>query len=97
MLQTGIDPFAKAMTIASACNKVFRALYLKPNTIGLIPHGGYNRAEKQSIIAIKWLKWISHTEQIDIRHAKNMGEQKVGQYKVDGIHQQTVYEFNGCW
>jgi hypothetical protein len=33
----GIDIFQEAITIASACNKVFRKKYLKPYSIGLIP------------------------------------------------------------
>ena len=49
----GIDPFVEAPTIASACNKEFRKNHLQPNTIGLIPAGGYMRREQQSIIATK--------------------------------------------
>jgi hypothetical protein len=32
--------FLECMTIASACNKVFRKKFLRPDTIGLIPQGG---------------------------------------------------------
>ena len=42
-LQVGnIDVFHESVTIASACNKVLRKLFLKPDTIGLIPAGGYS-------------------------------------------------------
>ena len=51
--ETGVDPLVQATTIASSCNLVFRGCYLKPDTIGLIPPGGYRRHEKQSVIAIK--------------------------------------------
>lgn len=95
--ETGMNPFETSLTIASACNRVFRSNYLEEETIGIVPHGGYSRAEKQSIKAIKWLKWVSHSEKIQIRHARNMGEQKILTYKVDGIHKSTVYEFYGCW
>ena len=50
--ETGIDPLSESITIASACNRVYRSLFLEPNVIGLIPPGGYRRAEKQSSIAI---------------------------------------------
>ena len=38
---TPIDPFEECITIASACNLVFRSKFLKPETIGLIPAQGY--------------------------------------------------------
>jgi len=37
-----IDIFLEAITIASACNKLLRKRSLKPDTIGLIPTGGYS-------------------------------------------------------
>jgi hypothetical protein len=40
-LQIGnIEVFLESLTIASACNKVLRRKFLKPDTIGLIPTGG---------------------------------------------------------
>ncbi len=36
-----IDVFHESVTITSACKKVLRKLFLKPNTIGSIPTGGY--------------------------------------------------------
>ena len=42
-LQVGnIDVFHESVTIASACNKLLRKLFLKPDTTGLIPAGGYS-------------------------------------------------------
>ena len=42
-LQVGnIDVFQESVTIASACYKVLRKLFLKPETIGFIPTGGYS-------------------------------------------------------
>ena len=57
--ETGVKPFDVAITIASACMHVFRRNYLKPQTIALVPHGGYRRQENQSGQALRWLKWIS--------------------------------------
>ena len=36
-----IDVFQESITIASACNKFLRKRFLQPDTIGLIPNGGY--------------------------------------------------------
>ena len=36
-----IEIFLESITIASACNKVSRKRFLKTDTIGLIPIGGY--------------------------------------------------------
>jgi hypothetical protein len=35
-----IEIFQESLTIASACNKLLRRKFLKPDTIGLIPMGG---------------------------------------------------------
>ena len=35
------DPFRQALTISSISNKVFRTMFLKPDTVGIIPRGGY--------------------------------------------------------
>ena len=37
-----IEVFVEASNIASACNKVLRKSFLKPDTTGLIPTGGYS-------------------------------------------------------
>jgi hypothetical protein len=37
-----IEVFQESITIASACNKVFRKRLLQTYTIGLIPKGGYS-------------------------------------------------------
>jgi hypothetical protein len=51
--QGGIDPFQKRITIASACNLVFRAKFLRPDTIGIIPAQGYRQEKKHSIKAMQ--------------------------------------------
>ena len=43
-----IDVFVGAITIASACNKVLRISFLKPDTIGLTPTWGYTGNKKYS-------------------------------------------------
>ena len=96
MEKTDVDPFQKSLTIAGACMRVFRTNFLESNTIGLIPHDGYRRKDKQSAIALKWMKWVSHSRGITIKHAQNGPEQSIGPFKVDGLDGKTVYEYNGC-
>ena len=93
---TGLEPFEKPITIASACNQVFRTKFLEPKTIGIVPPGGYRVKEKQSIRARQWLAWVEHEQQIPLQTVDHGGEFKIGPYRVDGIHGQTVYEFKGC-
>jgi len=50
---TNIDPFKNSFTMAGLCSEVFRTNFLKPNTISVTPEGGYQKHEKQSIIALK--------------------------------------------
>ena len=48
-LQIGnVEVFLECMTIASACNSVFRKRFLQPERIGIIPTGGYTNTKKQS-------------------------------------------------
>lgn len=56
-----IDPIVESITIASACNKYYRKHHLPINRIAVVPHGGYRNNQRQSIIALKWLKWLAHT------------------------------------
>jgi hypothetical protein len=95
--ENNVKPFDVAVTIASACMHVFRKNYLKPQSIGLVPHGGYRRRENQSDQALRWLKWLSESQDIRIQHARNGGEKKVGRFKVDGYdpESKTVYEYHG--
>ena len=57
----GIDPFQSNITIASACNHVFRANFLQENKIGIIPNGGYRCNQVQSVEAQKWMKYLELT------------------------------------
>ena len=50
-----LDPFKYCVTIASACNRVFRQEFLEEDTIGLIPAQGYQPTRKYSVIALQWL------------------------------------------
>ncbi|KAJ8019081.1 hypothetical protein HOLleu_42562 [Holothuria leucospilota] len=88
-----VDPFAEAMTIAQACQKVFRKCFLEEESIAAVPYLGY---DNHSLKALKWLAWLSHRDGIRIKHARNGGETTVAGYKVDGSCGNRVYEFQGC-
>ena len=38
-----MDPFRLSIKITSMCNKVFRTMFLKPDTLGIIPRGAIAR------------------------------------------------------
>ena len=94
---TGIDPFEKCLTIASACQLVYRTNFLKENTIAIFNSDRHLKM-KQSNMALKWLSFVSEKEGICIEHVRNGGEKRVGRYSLDGYHQEsnTAYEFQGC-
>jgi hypothetical protein len=95
----GVDPFKHTITIASACNLIFRCNFLVKNKILILLPRGYDAHEKQSRKGIMWLNYVSCTEGIHIRHAQNGRELKIGKFKMDGYCEakQMVYEFNGCF
>ena len=35
-----MDPFRQVITTSSICNKVLRTMFLKPDTVGIVPRGG---------------------------------------------------------
>ena len=93
-----LNPFKYCVTIASACNRVFRQEFLEEDTIGLIPAQGYQPARKYSVMALQWLAWIHHQSGDRILHALNGGEQRIDHSYVDGYDptKKTIYEFMGC-
>jgi len=98
-LQFDVDPLRECCTIANACNKVFRRTLLRPNTIGIIPAGGYRAADKQSLIALEWLHWKENETGEAIETAATGREVRILGMKVDGFQPATgtIYEFDGCY
>ena len=97
---TAIDPFEECLTIASACNDVFRKNFLEEDVIAIIPPHGYNPENRQSVLARKWLSYTAEKNNIHIQHAHNGGEKRVGShYLLDGYHAETntAYEVHGCF
>ena len=93
-----IEVFHEALTIELACNKVLRKKFLKPETIGLIPPGGYSANRRYSKKALIWLLHMIRTDGCHIQHGRN-GRQfrplELPHYSVDGYcaETRTIYEF----
>ena len=96
--ETGIDPFNKALTIASYCQEVYRTNFLKKDTIAVFNHDRQLKI-KQSNVAVKWLSYISEKEDLYIQHVRNGGEKRFNNYSLDGYCEEThtAYEFQGCF
>uniref|UniRef100_A0A1I8BQI9 DNA-directed DNA polymerase n=1 Tax=Meloidogyne hapla TaxID=6305 RepID=A0A1I8BQI9_MELHA len=95
----GIDVLREAMTIASACMKLFRTNHLKADHVGIVPERGYDNAENQSRLALKFLEWYAEENGVEIQTAYSTeGEKRVGNYRLDGWveSQQLGIEINGC-
>lgn len=99
------EPFENSCTMASLASFVFREKHLKANTIGLIPPGGYTRADKHSQKAVEWLLICEREAGRPIRQAANGREFFLPEgLKIDGYleaeqpnEKGIVYEFQGCY
>ena len=96
--ETDIDPFNKALTIASYCQEVYSTNFLKKDTIAVFNNDRQWKV-KQSNDAVTWLSYISEKEDLYIKHVRNGGEKRVGDYSLDGYCEETntAYEFQGCF
>lgn len=90
------EPFEHCVTIASLCNRIYRAHFMQPRTLALIPEKGYYRGN-QSRIALSWLELMSRERGVAIAHAGNEGEVMIEGALVDGFTApSTVWQFHGC-
>ena len=96
--ETDIDPFNKALTIASYCQEVYRTNFLKKDTIAVFNNHRQWKI-KQSNVAVRWLSYISEKEDLYVQHVRNGGEKRIGHYSLDGYCEETntAYEFQGCF
>lgn len=53
----GDEMFLHCSTIASACSRYNRIKHVKPDTIAITPEGGYERNDRQSKIANKYIRY----------------------------------------
>ena len=90
----GIDPFSY-ITIASVCQAIYLNSYLPENTVAVCTE---TSTDNYSIKSIKWLKYISEKNNINIRHACNGGEMSIKifgkSWKVDGYCEDTKLYIN---
>ena len=96
--ESDIDPFNKALTVASYCQEVYRTNFLKKDTIAIFSNDRQWKI-KQSNVAVTWLSYISEKEDLYIKHVRNGGEKRVEPYSLDGYCEETntAYEFQGCF
>ena len=96
------EVFLESFTIASACNKVFRKRFLKHDTIGLIPTGGYSCNNNYSKKALMWLLHVEQKDGCQVSHARYGREYRLPElpnFSMDGYCEETrmAYEFYGCF
>uniref|UniRef100_A0A914VZL6 DNA-directed DNA polymerase n=1 Tax=Plectus sambesii TaxID=2011161 RepID=A0A914VZL6_9BILA len=75
--QTAVDPLLYPVTLPSACSRVYRQNDMPEDTIAIIPEGGYQKGEKQSIVALKWLWWMAEKEDYQIQDNLHGGEKRI--------------------
>uniref|UniRef100_A0A914YXL3 DNA-directed DNA polymerase n=1 Tax=Panagrolaimus superbus TaxID=310955 RepID=A0A914YXL3_9BILA len=100
---TKTDPF-QSQTISGACMKAYRTNFLPEQSISIMPENGYGSHDKASVMAIKYLMWVSKKDNIFIQHRNTLeGEKHVCGFKLDGFAPatNTAYEilgdvFHGC-
>jgi hypothetical protein len=76
-----IDPF-QYITLASVCNAIYRNELLLENTIAVF---NATPTDNYSIKSIKFLKYLSIRDEINIRHACNGGETNITINLANGI------------
>jgi len=91
----------ETITIASACNKLLRKRFLKPDTIGLIPTGGYSGNVNYSTKSLMWLVYREKNGRkiLHCRNGREYGLPDIPRFNVIGFcpDSKSVYEFFGCY
>uniref|UniRef100_A0A914DWP8 DNA-directed DNA polymerase n=1 Tax=Acrobeloides nanus TaxID=290746 RepID=A0A914DWP8_9BILA len=98
----GYDILEDATTIASACMRLFRYKYIQKEHVAIVPERGYERHNRQSALAIKYLEWYSSQNGVHVKHAGNGGEKALYGYHLDGYVRtdqgdEYVIEIYGCY
>ena len=82
---TDIDLFEACMTIAMACNIVYRSNFSSENSIGIIPKHGCRECDGQSVETQKWMKFLEIHRGVKIRSGFG-GKERIGKYRIDGSY-----------
>lgn len=79
------DMFNKCCTITSGCLRIFKKRFMKENKLAVVPNHGYGKFDRQSTIALKYLKWFADAHGVAVQHRDTaFGEKRVGTHKLDG-------------
>uniref|UniRef100_A0A183BP65 DNA-directed DNA polymerase n=1 Tax=Globodera pallida TaxID=36090 RepID=A0A183BP65_GLOPA len=95
----GIDVLRECMTIAGACMKHFRTNHLPAEHLAIVPEKGYDNAQNQSRLALRFLFWYAEENNVHVQTAYSPdGEKRIANYTVDGWieAERRVIEVNGC-
>ena len=91
------DPFREAITILCFCNKDFRTMCLKSDTVHY-PERGLPCGNLQSVQGLQWLAYIGRTRKII--HAGNGREVRLAGYKtwklIRTVKRRMKSEYLGC-
>jgi len=56
-----MDTFRPATNISTNCNKVFRTMFQKPDSVGIMPRGGYLTGDCEPVETLQWLAYSGRT------------------------------------
>ena len=87
-----VDVSLQFCTIASACNKVLLKRFLKPETIGLMPTGGYSCNQNYRKKSLMWILYVEEMDGYKMMHARNGREYRRPEllhFSVDGYCAET--------
>jgi hypothetical protein len=95
----GIDLLQISPTLAKLCLNIFQTMFLNEEEIAIVPERGYERQDRASVLAIKYLEFRSKRDGIEIKHAGNGGEIACGNFKLDGFipSLNKAIEILGCY
>lgn len=99
------DVLEKCTTLPAAMMRHFRMNIMKKDSLGVTSELSYERHDKQSTIARKFLRWYAHKHQVDVQHVESEeGEKRLtanihldGYVKggLDGNSKDLAIEVNG--
>lgn len=95
----GADPLPISPTLAKLCLNIYTSMFMEAEQIAICPERGYERNERSSVLAIKYLEYRAFRDNVHIKHAGNGLEKRHNGYKLDGWieDQKKCLEILGCY
>jgi hypothetical protein len=95
----GADPLPLSPTLAKLCMNIYTSMFMGKEQIAICPERGYERNERASVLAIKYLEYRAHRDGVHIQHAGNGPEKRYKGFKLDGwiVEQKKCLEVLGCY